>query len=174
MRVMDLGKFDGGVEGKRFRRPERDRRSRGFSLIELLIVIAIILIIVTIAVPRLGRMRSSAQEMAAIRHVQTIHTAQAGYFSQFGKYAENLQQLGPAASGRVGPDGADLLPEDLADGEKGGYKFQVNKGEVGYVVTAEPTEYGNTGSRTFFSDQTMLIRENYGPEMATIESPPIQ
>ncbi len=151
-----------------------NRGSRGFSLIELLIVIAIILIIVTIAVPRLGRMRSSAQEMSAIRHIQTIHTAQAGYFSQFGKYAESLQQLGPSASGRVGPDGADLLPEDLADGEKGGFKFQVNKGEVGYVVTAEPTEFGNTGNRTFFSDQTMLIRENYGPEMATVESPPIQ
>jgi type IV pilus assembly protein PilA len=155
-------------------RTSRRGRQRGFSLIELLIVIAIILIIVTVAVPRLGRMRSSAQEMAAIRHIQTIHTAQAGYFSQFGKYAESLVQLGPPASGRVGPDGADLLPEDLADGEKGGYRFQVTKGEVGYVVTAEPTEFGNTGSRTFYSDQTMLIRENYGPEMATIESPPIQ
>jgi len=151
----------------------RTGRQRGFSLIELLIVIAIILIIVTIAVPRLGRIRSSANEMAAIRHIQTIHTAQAGYFSQFGKYAESLQQLGPASSGRVGPDGADLVPEDLADGEKGGYKYQVTKGEIGYVITAEPTEYGNTGSRTFYSDQTMMIRENYGPELATIESSPI-
>ncbi|MCZ2157190.1 MAG: prepilin-type N-terminal cleavage/methylation domain-containing protein [Bryobacterales bacterium] len=111
-------------------------RQRGFSLIELLIVIAIILIIVTIALPRLGRMRMSAQEMAAISHIKTIHTAEAGYFSQFGKYADSLEKLGPPASGTPGPDGADLLPGDLADGDKGGYKFQVTKTDTGYAISA--------------------------------------
>lgn len=149
----------------------RNRRQRGFSLIELLIVIAIILIIVTIALPRLGRMRMSAQEMAAISHIRTIHTAQAGYFSQFGKYADTLEKLGPSPSGAPSPDGADLLPGDLAKGDKGGYKFQVTKTETGYAVTAEPTQFGTTGSRTFYSDQSMSVRENYGAEMATAESP---
>ncbi len=152
------------------RRGRKDSR-RGFSLIELLIVIAIILIIVTIALPRLGRMRMSAQEMAAISHIKTIHTAQAGYFSQFGKYADSLEKLGPSASGATSPDGADLLPGDLADGDKGGYKFEVTKTETGYAVSAEPTQFGTTGSRTFYSDQSMSVRENYGPEMATAESP---
>lgn len=155
----------------RYFRPERQqRRQRGFSLIELLIVIAIILIIVTIALPRLGRMRMSAQEMAAISHIKTIHTAQAGYFSQFGKYADTLEKLGPAPSGSPSPDGADLLPGDLSDGEKGGYKFQISKTETGYAVSAEPTQFGTTGSRTFYSDQSMSVRENYGAEPATAES----
>ena len=153
------------------RSDKRNRRQRGFSLIELLIVITIILIIVTIALPRLNRMRMSAQEMAAISHIRTIHTAQAGYFSQFGKYADTLEKLGPSPSGAPSPDGADLLPGDLAVGEKGGYKFQVTKTETGYAVTAAPTQFGNTGSRTFFSDQSMSVRENYGAEMATAESP---
>lgn len=153
------------------RRDGRNRRQRGFSLIELLIVIAIILIIVTIALPRLGRMRMSAQEMAAISHIKTIHTAQAGYFSQFGKYADTLEKLGPSPSGAPSPDGADLLPGDLSDGDKGGYKFQVTKTETGYAVSAEPTQFGTTGSRTFYSDQSMSVRENYGAEMATAESP---
>lgn len=152
-------------------RRKRNRRQRGFSLIELLIVIAIILIIVTIALPRLGRMRMSAQEMAAISHIKTIHTAQAGYFSQFGKYADSLEKLGPSPSGAPSPDGADLLPGDLSDGEKGGYKFQVTKTETGYAISAEPTQFGTTGSRTFYSDQSMSVRENYGAEMATAESP---
>lgn len=151
----------------------RKNAQRGFSLIELLIVIAIILIIVTIAAPRLGRMRMSAQEMSAISHIRTLHTAEAGYFSQFGKYAESLQQLGPATSGTPSPDAADLIPEDLADGEKSGYKFQLSKTETGYAITAEPTQFGTTGSRTFYSDQTMTVRENYGAEAATAESSPI-
>jgi hypothetical protein len=38
------------------------------------------------------------------------------------------------------------------------------------VINANPVSYGNTGNRTFYSDQTMVIRENYGPEPATASS----
>jgi prepilin-type N-terminal cleavage/methylation domain-containing protein len=52
------------------------RRSRsGFSLIELLIVVAIILILAAIAAPKLNQNRMHTQETAAIRQIQTIHTA---------------------------------------------------------------------------------------------------
>ena len=77
------------------------RRRRGFSLIELLIVIAIILIIITIALPRLSRARMYSQETAAIAALRTIHTAQVQYYSQFGKYAASLTELGPPAARRV-------------------------------------------------------------------------
>jgi type IV pilus assembly protein PilA len=30
--------------------------------------------------------------------------------------------------------------------------------------------FNSSGSRTFFSDQTLVIRENYGPEPATLNS----
>jgi len=35
------------------------------------------------------------------------------------------------------------------------------------VINANPIAYGSSGSRSFFSDQSMVIRENYGPEPAT-------
>jgi hypothetical protein len=38
------------------------------------------------------------------------------------------------------------------------------------VVNALPASYGISGSRSFFSDQTMVIRENDGPEPATMQS----
>ena len=38
------------------------------------------------------------------------------------------------------------------------------------MINAIPVAYGISGSRTFFSDQTMVIRENYGPEPATVNS----
>lgn len=146
------------------------RRSAGFSLIELLIVIAIILIIATIALPKLNRARMYAMETAAIRHIQTIHTAQTQYFSQFGKYAPSLTELGPPTSGQANAAAADLIPGDLASGDKGGYKFTLVGNPAGYTVNANPTAYNSTGSRTFFSDQSLVIRENYGQEPATDKS----
>lgn len=147
---------------------------RGFSLIELLIVISIILIIAMIAAPKLGRARMYSQEMAAIQHIKTLHTAQAQYYSQFGRYAASLAELGPPASGNPGPQAADLIPGDLASGEKGGYRFRLEATPNGYAIHAEPVQFNTSGSRTFYSDQTLVIRNNYGPEPATAASPEIK
>lgn len=154
--------------------PRKRRDRRGFSLVELLIVIAIILIIAAIAVPKLNRTRMQAQEMAAIRHIVAIHQAQTQYYSTYGKFAENLVQLGPAAGEAPGPAAADLLPDDLAKGEKGGYRFAVSGSPTGYTVNANPVAFNNTGTRTFYSDQTLVVRQNYGSEPATANSPEIK
>lgn len=150
----------------------RDRRG-GFSLVELLIVIAIILIIAAIAVPKLNRTRMQAQEMAAIRHIVAIHQAETQYYSTYGKFATDLQQLGPA-SGAPGPDSSDLIPADLASGVKGGYRFTLAESPTGYTINANPEVFNSTGTRTFFSDQTLVIRQNFGQEAANASSPEIK
>jgi type IV pilus assembly protein PilA len=152
----------------------RLRAQRGFSLIELLIVIAIILIIAAIAVPKLNNQRMQAQEMAAIRQISAIHTGQIQYYSQFGRYATNLQELGPPASGTAGPEAADLLPRTLTEGKNTGYVFTVQPIPTGYAVNANPEMFGNSGRRTFYSDQTQVIRQNWGQEPATVNSPELR
>ena len=152
----------------------QNRKRRGFSLIELMIVIAIILIIATIALPKLNRAKMYAHETAAIKTMQTIHTAQTQYQSQFGRFATSLTELGPPQSGQPGPQSADLIDNNLASGEKSGYKFIVTGNQSGYVISAVPVAYNSTGSRTFYSDQTMQIRQNYGPEPATAQSPELR
>src|SRR5262252_1248433 len=116
----------------------RFRKTRGFSLIELMIVIAIILIIATIALPKLNRAKMYAHETAAIKTLQTIHTAQTQYQSQFGRFAASLTELGPPQSGQAGPQSADLIDNNLATGEKSGYKFTVTGNSSGYVISAVP------------------------------------
>ena len=147
---------------------------RGFSLIELLIVIAIILIIAAIAVPKLDKARMHTQEMAAIRQIGTIHTAQTQYYSQFGRYAKSLEELGPPASGQSSPSAADLIPGDLAKGDKSGYTFILEATPTGYTVNTNPNVYNGTGRRSFFSDQSLVIRENWGQEPADVNSDEIK
>jgi type IV pilus assembly protein PilA len=147
------------------------RRRRGFSLIELLIVIAIILIIITIALPRFQKAQMFARETSALAAIRTIHTVQVQYYSQYGKYATALTELGPPASGADSPTAAGLIDNVLALGDKGGYKFTLTANQGGYIINANPLAYGTSGSRSFYSDQSMVVRQNYGPEPATANSP---
>lgn len=159
------------------REPRTDTRKlrRGFSLIELLIVVAIILVLVGAGLPQLNKYLMNTREVAAIQQIRNLQTAQQQYMSQFGRFATSLKELGPPSGGQPGPDGADLISEDMANtGIKGGFIFQLAGSEFGYAVTAVPQSYGSTGRRTFYSDQTMVIRENWGPEPADVKSPEIK
>ena len=138
-----------------------------------MIVIAIILIIAAIAVPKMNNQMMAAHEMAAIRQITTIHQAETQYYSQFGKYAA-LSELGPPASGTAGPSASDLIPKILADGKNSGYIFAVQGTATGYAVTAVPETFNSTGRRTFFSDQTLQIRNNWTQEPANANSPEIR
>ena len=146
----------------------RKTRRRGFSLIELLIVIAIILVIVTIAVPQYNKQMMSAHETAAIQAIQTIHAVETQYYSQFGRYAVSLAELGPPASGAAGPAAADLISKDLTEGKKSGYIFTVSATPTGYAVSAVPESFNSSGRRTFYSDQTLVVRNNWSQEPATV------
>ncbi|MBM3754592.1 MAG: hypothetical protein FJW38_11505 [Acidobacteria bacterium] len=95
---------------------------------------------------------------------RTIHTAQIQHLSKSGKMAMALSGLGPP------PAGAELIPGDLAAGKKSGYLFQLQGTPRGYSITAAPESKGGTGRRSFFSDQSMIVRENWGPEPATVAS----
>lgn len=152
---------------------DRDRTNaarRGFSLIELLIVISIILIIITMAVPKFNQAKRFANETGAIAAIRSIHEAEVQYQSQYGRFAASLAELGPPQSGAASPAAADLIDSTFASGLKSGYKLTVTGNQNGYAINANPETFGTTGTRTFYSDQTMVIRANDGAEPATASS----
>jgi type IV pilus assembly protein PilA len=149
----------------------RKRRRRGFSLIELMIVIAIMLTISAIAVHNYHKAVMHANETAAYKTIQTIHTAQVQYQTQYGRFAPSLRELGPPQNGESNQQAADLIDCNLAAGEVTGYRFNMTGNSAGYAVSAVPVTYDATGSLTFYSDQTMRIRQHKGPEPATAQSP---
>ncbi len=138
---------------------------------EQLIVVALILIILMVAVPKMNSQLMQAREMGAIREITTIHQAETQYNAQFGRYAQTLSELGPPQGGSPGPAGADLLPSSLALGKKGGHIFTVTGTPTGYSITVVPEQYNSSGRRTFYSDQSLEIHQNWSAEPATPQSP---
>ncbi len=134
-------------------------------LIQVLLVITIMLVIVVIlAFLKETGMRMQANEMAVVRELQFINTMQIQYKSQFQRYASTLSELGPR--------GAGLIPSTLASGDKDGYMFIITATAGGYAVHANPKVFGRPGSRTFYTDQDGLIRQNWSAEPAINASSP--
>lgn len=161
-------------------------------------IIPVTLIVAAIAIPNLLRARMTANESSAAASLRTINTAALLYNSTYANgYPPSMDALGAAEAG--GPatcDHARLVDPLLARGVKYGYAFAylprpmvfqarpalspeaiakgcTVPGGKGYTVTAFPARPGSTGARSFFTDETGVIRyATTGP--ATSYSPPLR
>jgi hypothetical protein len=91
--------------------------------------------------------RGHLPRAAALATIRAIHSAQVEYSSRYGRFATSLAELGVSAS-------------------DAGYRFVLTGAANGYRLTALPV----AGGRSFFSDQTMVVRVSDGPEPATASS----
>jgi len=164
------------------------RDSKGFSLIELLIVVAIILIIAAIAIPNLLRSRIAANQASAVGSLRTYNTAEVTYASTYNTgYTATLGYLGPPASGSM-PTAttAGLIDNVLSGGTstamgaiKSGYSFTYSPGAVvagridTYQIWADPVTRGTTGTNSYYTDQSGVIRVNSNNTQASASSPPL-
>lgn len=114
----------------------------GFSLIGMMGVIVIIWILLFIAAPSVHRAQIN-RDMAAMKTITALQTAEVQYFAQYGKYAASLTELAPSMA---------------ETGEESGYKFVVAGTATGYTISATPVAFGTTGERTFFTDESLIIR----------------
>jgi type IV pilus assembly protein PilA len=158
------------------------RKQKGFSLIELLIVVAIILIIAAIAIPNLLRSRMAANEASAVGSVRTINTAQVTYAAAYPDvgFTSTLTSLGGTAAScapgqNASSTNACLIDDKLTSTTKSGYLFALTAGAgtpmVSYSVNADPITRGTSGQRSFYSDQSGVIRYNQTAAASTGDSP---
>jgi type IV pilus assembly protein PilA len=154
------------------------KKQKGFSLIELLIVVAIILIIAAIAIPNLLRAKMAANESSAVGSLRTVISANATYQSTYNhSFAGSLTILGGPNTPNPTCVQANLVDEVLGQdpANKSGYSFVYTPGGADpgdngaggapvcgsvltFGITSTPLQYNSTGTRSFFTDQTGVVR----------------
>ena len=122
-------------------------------------------IIAAIAIPNLLAARRAANEASAIYSLRTISSAELTYQSQFAKFG-TLQEL--AAN--------KLIDSNLGSGAKNGYTFTVtldSENPEAFEVTGVPQTYRSSGTRSFYIDETFIIRggDNYGGPSTKMDDP---
>ncbi len=148
-------------------------------------MIPFILIVAAIAIPNLLRAKTAANEAGAVGSLRTIISANETYSSEFGNgFATSLAQLDGSGSGAGNCEHAMLVDPVLAGGQRHGYIFTysarpssdpsakgcADPGASGFTVNADPVTRGTTGMRSFYTDETGVIRiEKSGPASADSE-----
>lgn len=136
-----------------------------------LVLLIPVIVILSIALPNLYASRRAANEGSAITSLRKIHAAEASYQSTDGRGAfGTLEDL----------ERRNLIAADLASGTRHGFRFRVEvvedtgEGLPGFIAVAVPIDYGSTGRRSFFVDETGVIRaaDSQGME-ATKYDPPV-
>src|SRR5258708_8646534 len=129
-----------------------DARPRRGSWVVEIVVAAMVIVALIVLSYHPGNRKILTLELAARKFIATVHGAQTTYHLRFGKYAASVEELG------------------LSSGMPNGYRFTLEANPTCYRINADPVVYNTTGRRAFFSDETFILHENYGPEPGTAQS----
>jgi hypothetical protein len=119
------------------------------------------LIIIIILITGCGHQDPPSAELRVIVILRDIAVAEENFRKKAGRYG-SLEELNDFSS---------LISSANAGiGEYNGYRFTIDAKEGDYSIEAQPIEWGVTGKRSFYTDQTRVIRQSWGPDPANDQS----
>lgn len=150
------GIITSAVAMRRAKREPRIYGGHGMAVAGLVVSITslasvfVIGVMAAIAIPNLLASARAANEGSAISSLRTISSAEATYQSNFHNFA-TLEEL--ATNG--------LIDARLGSGTKNGYTFSLvidSANPEEFAVIGVPVSYGTSGRRSFYMDETFVIR----------------
>src|SRR5579872_7245879 len=105
------------------------------------------------------------QETRAIVSMRKVCEAEDQYYAIHHTYA-GLRSLGPK--------GANLVDKNIAGGRVGDYRLTLEITSTGYGLRALHDRSGQAGARTFYTDETKVIRFSTTTEMPNGQSPALR
>ena len=149
-----------------------------------MIVVGVIGIIAAMALPMLMRSRMSTNEATALGCLRTVLNAQTQFQTAVFADADSdnvgdFAALNGATSLANPAAGTEpFIDEVLADGSKSGYIYSIvvdlaGAGDEAFTCTARPVTYGRTGVRSFFIDESGVVRFEIANVAPTVNSSPI-
>lgn len=105
--------------------------------------------------------RHEYREFSVVRALVTINRAESEFFKKCRRYA-SLSELGPT--------GMSLVSQELASGVFREYRVEVTVRDSSYELVAYPIAPGLGGRRSFYTDQSGVLRQSWGPDRATSAS----
>lgn len=125
------------------------------------------LIMVAIAVPNLLASARAANEGSAMATLRRVASAEIEYRETFEKYG-TLEELAAR----------NLIDSRLASGTQNGYHFTIElttdeSNAEGFAVVAVPVTYGSSGRRSFYIDESFVLRasDNHGAPSTKMDTP---
>jgi hypothetical protein len=191
MSLSEIRKSAGRIGG-------RGLATTGLVLGYLGLLIIPVMIVAGMAIYSMSHERVPGNEASAVYTLRSINTAATVYATRFENgFPSSLEALGGGAHGDATCNHAALLDAVVISGRKHGYIFTYTPqyphgatapvispkaaakgctagGASGYTVTADPIQRGTTGMRSFFIDQTGVIRWSAEEKSANADSPPLQ
>ena len=146
------------------------------------------LLIVSVATLNVPDKGGATKESVAASALRTLNTAAVTYQSTYENgYPPSLAALKtPPLGAELSCKNADLIDARLARGQVRGYVIQYNPGPPierpaagcpagvkSYTITARPVTHGQSGTLSFFTDESGVIRATTENRVATAQDPPL-
>jgi hypothetical protein len=124
----------------------------------------------------------NANESSAVGGLRTLNTSIISYETSFPDHGapSALSELGSTGPDQRDPttEHAMLVDQSLSCNQsicaKSGYGYQYRRvSKESYVITARPLRFGDTGTRSFFTDESGVIRATSEDREATVKDQPL-
>jgi hypothetical protein len=129
----------------------------------------------------LAKMRHTdinSNESSAVSSMRAYNTAAVTYASTYPDigFPQTAEDMKPPTGDQIDEHHAGLLDNTLTTPpfQKNGYRFAFKGDKENYKVIARPIKLGVSGNRSFYSDESGVIRYTDKDEEPTVDDPPLQ